>query len=357
MAKQLTNQIAELQQHDYHKLSVYIICVIPLLRPVCGMFAMDLEQRESSQELSLKSVEQHRVFLGKIISRGSYSTVYNIYVSVDRDDGTQTKISYVAKEFHLGEECFERLKNVCVVLQKPEMKHPNIVDFVGVWYRPGVELQLPLIVFEKMDSSLADYLQTNTELEVFVRMSLLRDVARGVEFLHDKRTIDGKALVHGEVTAKSVFCIRKDCHPAAAIAKIGDLEVCGILGKGVCPSLSCTSYKSPEAWLGSHTPSFTDDIYAIGVLMIHTMLQEYPRYESLDDPERFSTYLQRLHDQGCALCPYIEACLHKNLKHRPPISSICCAFDAVCDRGASAEDLSAILKVKLCLHKLIVNYN
>ena len=325
--------------------SACIICVIPYIAAetsVRRVFAMELEQPESSQELSLKSVEQDRVFLGKIISRGSYSTVYNIYVSVDQDDGTQTKISYVAKEFHLGEECFERLKNACVLLQKPKMKHPNIVGFIGVWYRPGVEL--PLIVFEKMDSSLADYLQTNTK--VSVRVSLLRDVARGVEFLHGKETIDGKALVHGEVTARSVFCIREDCHPAAIIAKIGDLEVCGILGKGVCPSLSCTSYKSPEAWLSSHIPSFTDDIYAIGVLMIHTMLQEYPRYESVDDPERFSTYLQRLHDQGCALCPYIEACLHKNPKHRPPISSICCALDAVCDREASAEDLSAILKVK-----------
>ena len=107
-----------------------------------------------------------------------------------------------------------------------------------------------------------------------------------MKFLHDETIINGKAVVHGEVTAKSVFvCIRKGCHPAAAIAKIGDLEVCGILGKGVCPSLSCTSYKSPEVWLwGSHIPSFTDDIYAIGVLMIHTMLQECPRYESLDDP-------------------------------------------------------------------------
>ena len=99
--------------------------------------------------------------------------IYNIVMSVDQDDGSQTKVSYVAKEFHHGEECFERLKNACVHLQKPEMKHPNIVGFIGVWYRPGVEL--PLIVFEKMDSSLADYLQTSTE--VFVRMSLLRDVA------------------------------------------------------------------------------------------------------------------------------------------------------------------------------------
>ena len=306
---------------------------------------MDSEQPKSSQELPLKSVELHRVFLNDAIGRGSYSTVYNIDVFVDQDDGSQTKVPCVAKELHLEKECFERLKNACVVLQKPEMKHPNIVDFKGVWFRP--EVKLPLIVFEKMDSSLADYLQTNTEVLVPTRMSLLRDVARGVEFLHDKKTIDGKVIVHGEVTAKSVFvCTRKDCHPAT-IAKIGDLEVCGILGRGVCPTLSCSSYRSPEAWLGSHIPSFTDDIYAIGVLMIHTMLQEYPRYESVDDPERFSTHLKHLHDQGCALCPYIEACLHKNPKHRPAISSIFHALDAVCDRGASAKELSAILKVKL----------
>ena len=307
--------------------------------------AMDSEQPESSQELSLRTIEQHRVLLRDTIGEGSHSIVYNIDISFDpEDDGFQTKVSYVAKEFRLGKECFERLKNACVLLQKSEMKHQNIVGFIGMWYRPGVEL--PLIVFEKMDSSLADYLQTSTD--VFVRLSLLRDVARGVEFLHDKTIIDGKAIIHGEVTAKSVFvCNKRDCHPAAAIAKIGDLEVCGILGKGVCPSLLCTSYKSPEAWLSSHIPSLTDDIYAIGVLMIHTMLQEYPRYKSLNDPERFSAYLQRLHDQKCALYPYIEACLHKNPKHRPPISSICHALDAVCDHGALAEDLSIKLKVKL----------
>ena len=302
---------------------------------------MDSEQPEPSQELALKSIELHKVFLEDEIGSGTYSTVYNVGVSVD---GSQTIVPCVAKELHLGKaECFERLKNACVVLQKPEMKHPNIVGFIGVWYRSRVEL--PLIVFEKMDSSLADYLQTN--MEVLLRVSLLRDVARGVEFLHDK------AIVHGNVTAKSVFvCIRKDCNPAA-IAKIGDLEVRGILGEERCPlSVSSSSYTScyvsPEtSWLTSYFPSFTDDIYAIGVLMIHTMLQEYPRYESFHDPERFSTPLKRLHDQKCAIFSYIEACLRKNPKHRPLISSICCALDAVCDRGASAEDLSAILKVKI----------
>ena len=195
-------------------------------RPIIqAVFAMDSES-------SLKSIELHKVFLKDEIGRGTYSTVYNVGVP----DGSQTIVPCVAKELHLEKECFERLKNACVVLKQPEMKHPNIVGFIGVWYRPGVEL--PLIVFEKMDSSLADYLRTN--MEVLLRVSLLRDVARGVEFLHDK------AIVHGNVTAKSVFvCIRKDCNPAA-IAKIGDLEVRGILGEERCPR-----------YLHLHTPAAT----------------------------------------------------------------------------------------------------
>ena len=228
------------------------------------------------------------------------------------------------------------METVCTTLWQPgrrKVEHPNLVRFVGVWFQPPTEL--PLLVSEKMDTSLANYLKTHRKSTLFI--SFLRDVAYGLEFLHDLRV----PIIHGDLTAKSIFIsgVSTDL-----IAKIGDLGVCEILGKGVCPS--CSSYRSPEAHKSTHDPCAADDIYAFGVMVMHTLLQEYPEeHKRPDDPERFSSYFERLTTvckNRTIISECVSECLNTDPSKRPSAYVIFAALDAEFDGRASAVTLQGL---------------
>ena len=294
----------------------------------------NVAKRKNSQpltvECSLESIELKNVIEREIVGSGSFSTVHEVDVVWEVD---QQSTRCVAKQLRIGKDksYLKRIESVCTSLWPPGRRrvgHPNIVSFVGVWFKPGAtEPELPMLVFEKMDKCLAGFLKTNTEQCVL--LTILNDIASGLEFLHDFKV----PIVHGDLTAYSIFI---KGHSDSLVAKIGDLGVCQILDKGVCPSNSCSSYRSPEACsMRSHVPDKTDDIYACGVLMMHTLLQEYPASRKPGDPRQFSRYLDRLKEHP--LHPCIVACLNKDPSERPPAKGVLGSVEAaVCGDGLAA---------------------
>ena len=245
------------------------------------------------------------------IGTGTFSTVQEVEVLEARCAAKQL--------LRLKDEklCYKRLEVVYTNLWQPKIEHTNLVRFVGVWFSSGAVL--PQLVYEKMDICLAKFLKTNREQKVL--LSILRDVFCGLKFLHQILRHE-KPLVHGELTANSVFVNER-----SLVAKIGDLGVCEILGKGVCPSPSCSSYKSPESYKSDHVPQVADDLYASGVLIIHTLLQKYPESQKHhNDPERFSAYSEQLTIKKHPLHACIAACLN-GPSERPPAAAILAAVE------------------------------
>ena len=296
----------------------------------------NVAKRKNSQplavECSLESIELQNVTVREIVGSGSFSTVHEVDVVWDQHGGQQST-RCVSKQLRIGKDksYLKRIESVCTSLWPPgrrRVEHTNIVSFVGVWFKPG---ELPMLVFEKMDECLAEFLKTNTEQCVL--LTLLNNVACGLEFLHD---FNFKVpIVHGDLTAYSIFV---KGHSDSLVAKIGDLGICQILDKGVCPSNSCSSYRSPEACsMHSHVPDKTDDIYACGVLMMHTFLQEYPESQKPGDPRQFSRYIDRLKEHP--LHPCIVACLKKDPSERPPAKGVLVSVEA----AVCGDELPAVM--------------
>jgi len=63
-----------------------------------------------------------------------------------------------------------------------ELRHPNIVQFLGLCFLEGSTL--PVLVMERLDSSLDDLLETSPGLPLALKLSLLTDVSRGLLYLH-----------------------------------------------------------------------------------------------------------------------------------------------------------------------------
>jgi serine/threonine protein kinase len=59
-----------------------------------------------------------------------------------------------------------------------DLRHPNIIQFLGVCFLPNC--QLPLLVMEKLDCNLDDLLETVPNIPLTLKCSILGDVARGL---------------------------------------------------------------------------------------------------------------------------------------------------------------------------------
>ena len=284
----------------------------------------------------LDNVALNKVSLKNIIGTGTFSAVHEVGVLFFSGDGKESICA--AKKLRIEgdkKSYLDRMKRVCNAYWKPgkerKVEHPNLVRFVGIWFRPEVDSDLPWIVSEKMDISLTSYI-AKPNREMPSRLNILRDVANGLEYLHES------CIVHGDLTANSVF-IRSEDSPSA---KIGDLGISNILDKGACPT--CSSYKSPEAYNNTNEPCAATDIYAFGVMIMHTLLQDYPiENQRYGDPGRFSACLERLtvtcKDKHQAVSECVAECLHLNPDERPPATLVFRVLDRDGASAISLEDL------------------
>ena len=92
--------------------------------------------------------------------------------------------------------------------------HPHIVQFLGICFLP--DSRLPVLVTERMDRSLDDFLESikhtpSIDNALPTKLSILRDVACGLVFLH------GRAVIHRDLTSRNVLL------NSNMIAKIADL--------------------------------------------------------------------------------------------------------------------------------------
>ena len=120
---------------------------------------------------------------GREIGRGSYAVVEELDFR---------GLSCVGKSIH--EELYDnasdrervdmlaRFGAECELLS--QVRHPNVVQFVGVHFKQGSSSRLPVLVMERLDSTLSDCLDRCGKLPNEVSYPIVRDVAVGLRYLH-----------------------------------------------------------------------------------------------------------------------------------------------------------------------------
>ena len=178
---------------------------------------------------------------GREIGRGSYAVVKELDFR---------GLSCVGKSIH--EELYDnasdrervdmlaRFAAECELLS--QVRHPHVVQFVGVHFKQGS--RLPVLVMERLDSTLSDCLDRYGKLPNEVSYPVIRDVAVGLCYLHGHAP---NPIVHRDLTANNVL-LTSDMK-----AKISDLGVAKMLNLNparmaqmtTCPGTP--SYMPPEA--------------------------------------------------------------------------------------------------------------
>ena len=172
------------------------------------------------------------------------------------------------------------------------LRHPNIVQFLGVCFFPGS--RLPALVMERLLTSLHDLLDPETDLPpppdapkpffpLSLKCSILYDVASGLTYLHER----SPPIIHRDLSARNVLL------NSGMVAKIADLGVARIVPR---MRAAATMTKGPGAIVYMPPEAIEDipeeekdddekskakygksiDIFSFGIVAIFALCQTFP---------------------------------------------------------------------------------
>ena len=149
-----------------------------------------------------------------------------------------------------------------------DLRHPNITQFLGLCFLPNC--QLPVLVMERLDSSLDDLLESVPNIPLPLKRSMLEDVARGLLYLHNH----DPQIIHRDLTAKNVLLTPS---LVAKITDFGNSRIVNIQPGQLAQTLSRNPgtlvYMPPEALADTARYGPSLDIFSFGHLGIFIGIQ------------------------------------------------------------------------------------
>ncbi|KAL5506080.1 hypothetical protein EMCRGX_G007651 [Ephydatia muelleri] len=269
------------------------------------------------QEIMNKAIE--RFLTWKVLTKRKKKAVEHLVADTDREA--------MRKKFF----------DECLLLNK--LKHPNIVQFLGIHQRK----EDIFLVMEYMHMALDICLKEYPDIPLPFKSTLIQDVSYGLLHLHSLNP----PIIHRDLTASNVLLTE------GMRAKIADLGMSKLFdiqwlqrqsGQTVQPG--APAYMPPEAL--AQTPSYDLklDIFSFGALMLYTATQEFPTvYElSVNDftKDAMKNHTIQILKRKCWIDKMGEdhpfrslvlQCLQDRPEARPTakvlcedISSICCRY-------------------------------
>ena len=281
-----------------------------------------------------------------------------------------------AKEVHsilvrgVSPEGFQRVRDNFLreCRQCAELRHPNVVQFLGVYYKPGSPI--PILVMEKMDDSLQSALDRHQKIPMSIKVSILLDVSLGLRYLHCHKP----PIVHRDLSSNNILLT------TPLRAKISDLGVAKVVRPDSKKSLTkipgTADFMPPEAQIdmpGCYGTSL--DVFSYGGVMLHTVTQEWPtpsavkeydpvtrRPKALTEVERRQQYIDQMPVETKELKSVVVSCLDDHPDFRPSISDVCDTLNTMKENQPSTSDMNPLsLLVKMeeqviiyfCSHKWV----
>ena len=225
-----------------------------------------------------------------------------------------------------------RFQQECSFLS--EIRHPNIVQYLGSYQDP--ETQLQVLLMELMDDNLTRFLDQSQEpLSYHTQVNICHDVALAIAYLHSKD------ILHRDLSSNNV--LMTGAGNRAKVTDFGMAKLFNINRATMTPQTMCPGtlpYMSPEAL--DDPPVYTKklDTFSFGVLGVQIMTRQFPnpgpRMKKVQDPHNpkllllkivFETERRKSHidliDPTHPLLPITINCLSYNEEDRPSAQELC----------------------------------
>ena len=262
---------------------------------------------------------------------GSYGSVYLVTVN---------GFPCIAKRLHdilveqsvSGEErssITQTFREECILLSR--LRHPNIVQFIGVHYgeTPGELTLLMEGLFTDLEKCLEKCLAACSNIPLPIQLSILLDVAYGLLYLHSRTP----PIIHRDVKASNVLLTRDMKAKLAdlGVSKILDFHPLSEIARTTCPGTP--GVMPPEALVEKPSYSTKLDNFSFGTLVLHVVNHEFPLPFETDEFQkgkqhiaRRSSAIGKMGESHC-LHPLVTSCLRDDPKKRPTANEICNALE------------------------------
>ena len=225
-----------------------------------------------------------------------------------------------AKEVHsilitgVGVEEFQRTRDNFLreCQQCAELRHPNIVQFLGVYYKPGSPMT--------------------------IKLSILFDVSLGLRYLH------GHKIVHRDLSSNNVLL------STLLRAKISDLGVAKVVRSDSKKSLTkipgTADFMPPEAQVDTPIYDTSLDVFSYGGVVLHTATQLWPtpsaskqydpktrKVRGFTEVERRQSYIDEMRGNAEELVPIAVQCLDDDPEVRPSMIDVSERVKSLKDRS------------------------
>ncbi len=211
-----------------------------------------------------------------------------------------------------------KFREECILLS--QLHHPNIVKFIGVYYGDTKKTDL-ILVMEKLKYDLVQFLIDNPKADLQIKLSILKDVAGGLVYLHDH----SPPVVHRDLTAMNVLLTDNNQ------AKITDVGVAKLMDFQAMMASHHTQvpgqmyYMPPEAFFEKALCSPKLDIFSFGHLTLHLIIGDFPKVFEIEHSQRKEGFVEQqkrrksLEGMGNDHCMYdlTMKCLMDDPSRRP----------------------------------------
>ena len=235
------------------------------------------------------------------------------------------------------------------------LRHPNIVQFLGVYYRTRAgradRMQLPVMVMEMMADSLTSFVEKHEKIPVHLKYSIVHDVSLGLCYLHNH----DPPIVHRDLSPNNVLLT------AHHVAKISDLGVAKVIKeadrrKTMTKAPGCVHFMPPEAFDDPPVYGPPMDVFSFGGIILHTFNQQWPspsknvifdpktrRRRAFSEVQRRQQYLDKMMGEANILRSLVERCLDDDPAVRPTIATVCKSIqgakDAYMNKSRGLQDI------------------
>jgi len=267
------------------------------------------------------------------LGRGSYATVYT--AEYDGKPCAAKVMHPFIKRMHQGHQNtstpLEMFYNEINTLST--LKHPSIVQFLGVYFRPKDKSHAPILVMERMWKNLSNLLEEQpNRLPLLIKTSILYDVACGLQYLHGQK----KPVVHCDFNANNVMLTE---NLEAKIIDLGQAKALdAIAGLKLSTTPGNTAHMPPEVLKHKPTYDCKLDIFSFGCTALHAVTEKFPMptdqfvqpdsdqtaFVRVSEIERRKEYIELLSSKGdyYPLQQIIIQCLQNEPTSRPTASDI-----------------------------------
>eukprot|EP00253_Pinus_taeda_P026457 PITA_26457 len=212
-----------------------------------------------------------------LVGRGGHGSVYKGVL----DNGTIVAVKIIQSATSGG--AYKRLIKECKTLGR--VRHRNLVKMVGVCSC----LQIKSLIMEFMsEGNLDKHLhvrENNCRLDLKRRLSILKDVAHGMAYLHHHCS---PAIVHCDLKPSNVLL------DETMTAHVGDFGISRLINDSTAAAASgdtsshvigSVGYTAPEYGTGGR-PSMKGDVYSYGILVLEMITGKKPTDAVLSEEEQ-----------------------------------------------------------------------